>query len=266
MPFFKKQRLFLFGLILMGISPLWAADDAKSPPDSQWRFEGPFGTYDRAELQRGFQVYEEVCAHCHSMKLVSYRHLLPLFLHTDRPGKQDIEGALTIIKAIAASKEVPTIDDEGRPTTRKGLPSDIFASPYPNEKAARAANNGALPPDLSTIVKSRKGHADYIRALLTGYAKGPDYFSLAPGMYYNVYFSGHQIAMAPPLSDGQLRYSDSTPATTDQMARDVAAFLAFISEPELEARKQLGVQVTLFLLIFTIFMFFVMRRVWLRLT
>ncbi len=262
MTFSKKLCASFFIVILSGFVLLHAAEEVKVPPDSEWSFEGPFGTYNRAELQRGFQVYSEVCSSCHGMKLISYRHLLPLFIHSDRPSKEEVEGAMAIIKAIAASKEVSTTDDEGNPTTRKGLLSDIFRSPYANEKAARAANNGALPPDLSTIVKSRKGHADYVRALLTGYSQCPSDFNLAPGMYYNVYFSGHQIAMAPPLSDGQLQYSDGTPATVGQMARDVAAFLAFISEPEMEARKELGVQVMFFLLIFTAFMFFVMRRVW----
>lgn len=229
-----------------------------------WSFSSLRGTYDRIELQRGFQVYEEVCGSCHRLSLVSYRHLLPLYLPS-HSHKEDVNSAMFIIKSIASSKEVKTLDDDGNVITRKGLPSDNFVDPYPNEKASRVANNGSLPPDLSTIAKARQGGVNYIYSILTGYADKPSNIELSPGMFYNVNFDGHQIAMPPPLSDGQISYSDGTASTVDQMARDVSSFLAFLSEPELEQRKQLGIQVIIFLSLLTVMMFFLVRRIWSRL-
>jgi Cytochrome c1 len=224
---------------------------AKLPPQNTWSFSGPFGAFDRAALQRGFQVYKEVCAGCHSVKHLRYEKLQAL-------GFSKAE-----IKAIAASAEVPgPLNDDGEPTTKPAEPADYFARPYPNEKAARAANNGAYPVDLSLITKARKYGADYVVALLTGFAQAPKNFHLMPGMYYNPYFEGHQIAMAPPLAEGLVTYSDGTPATVEQMAHDVVTFLAWVSEPELEERKRLGIKVLIFLSFFTLLLFILMRRTW----
>ncbi|OJX11163.1 MAG: cytochrome c1 [Caedibacter sp. 37-49] len=222
--------------------------------ENKWSFTKLFGTYDRAELQRGFQVYQQVCSTCHGLSHISYRHLKALGFSEAK------------IKAIAAQKEVQDgFDDEGNPVKRAGKPSDYFPNPFINEKAARAANNGANPPDLSLIIKARKEGPQYVKALLTGYTAPPSNVHLAPGMYYNLYFSGHQIAMAPPLSKDLVQYADGTPATVDQMAHDVVTFLAWASEPEMEERKHLGVKVLTYLLIFTVLMGLIKRRTWRRL-
>jgi ubiquinol-cytochrome c reductase cytochrome c1 subunit len=224
-------------------------------PHIKWSFEGPFGTFDRASAQRGFQVYNEVCSACHSMKLMSYRNLAGIGLSPEQ------------IKAIAASKTVPgELNDQGEPTTRPGLPSDTFASPYPNDKAARAANNGALPPDHSLIEKARypggEG-ADYVHALMTGYEDpAPNGFKVPDGSYYNKYFPGHAIHMPPPLSDGSVTYADGTKATVDQEARDVATFLYFASNPEMEQRKHLGIRMVGFFAILCCLSYGVKRKVW----
>ena len=224
-------------------------------PHIKWSFEGPFGTFDRASAQRGFQVYNEVCSACHSMKLMSYRNLAGIGLSPEQ------------IKAIAASKTVPgELNDQGEPTTRPGLPSDTFASPYPNDKAARAANNGALPPDHSLIEKARypggEG-ADYVHALMTGYEDpAPNGFKVPDGSYYNKYFPGHAIHMPPPLSDGSVTYADGTKATVDQEARDVATFLYFASNPEMEQRKHLGIRMVGFFAILCCVSYGVKRKVW----
>ena len=224
---------------------------AKTPSKNSWSFNGPFGVFDRAALQRGFQVYKEVCSTCHSLEHMRYEKLQAL-------GFSKAE-----IKAIAASVEIPgPLNDEGEPTRKPADPGDYFAKPYPNEKAARAANNGGYPVDLSLIIKARKYGADYLFALLRGFVKAPSTFHLMPGMYYNPYFEGHQIAMAPPLAEGIVSYSDGTPATIEQMAHDVTNFLAWASEPEMEERKRLGVKVLIFLSFFTLLLFILMRRTW----
>lgn len=166
------------------------------------------------------------------------------------------------IKVIAASVIVPTLNDDGQPAERPGLPSDHFRSPFPNEKAARAANNGALPPDQSVIEKARDGGATYIFDLLTGYAEPPAGMKMSEGMNYNRYFPGHQIAMAQPIHDGQVTYSDGTTATVEQMARDAATFLTFIANPEMEQRKRMGVKIVLFLALLTGVTYVVKRQVW----
>ncbi len=220
-------------------------------PKVGWSFNGPFGTFDRASAQRGFQVYNEVCSSCHSMKLMSYRNLAGIGL---------TEGQ---IRAIAASKTVPgELNDQGEPTTRPGLPSDHFASPYPNEKAARAANNGALPPDHSLIEKARVGGANYIRALMIGYVEPPKDVKVPDGLYYNKWFQGHLIHMPAPLADGSVTYADGTKATVDQEARDVATFLTFASNPEMEQRKHLGVRIVGFLALMCGVTYLVKRQVW----
>jgi ubiquinol-cytochrome c reductase cytochrome c1 subunit len=220
-------------------------------PHQDWSFSGPFGTFDRAAAQRGFQVYNEVCSACHSMKLMAYRNLAGIGLTEAQ------------IKAIAASKTVPGgLNDEGKEITRPGLPSDHFVSPFPNDNAARAANNGALPPDQSDLEKARPGGADYIYAVLTGYRDPPPGVKVPDGVYYNEYFPGHQIHMPPPLSDGAVKYADGTKATVPQMARDVTTFLTFAANPEMEQRKRLGVKMVLYLLAMTGVTYAVKRKVW----
>jgi ubiquinol-cytochrome c reductase cytochrome c1 subunit len=228
-----------------------AASEAPVPPAQSWSFSGPFGTYDRAALQRGFQVYKDVCAACHSLRHVYYRDLAALGYNEDE------------IKAIAASVEVQDgPNDQGEMFTRPGRPYDRFKSPFPNDNAARAANNGAFPPDLSVITKARPHGHDYLYALMTGYKEPPADMKMTEGMMYNTAFAGHQIAMPPPLSEGSLEYKDGTKATIPQMAKDVTVFLAWAAEPEMEERKRLGYKVLLFLVVLTGVLYAAMRRVW----
>ncbi|MCW3477578.1 cytochrome c1 [Limobrevibacterium gyesilva] len=235
----------------VSIGPARAEEVTTAPlPHQRWTFDGPFGTYDRAAAQRGFQVYKEVCANCHSLKLGYYRDLKGIGLSDGQ------------IAAIAASVSVPTIGEDGQPAERPGLPSDHFHSPFPNENAARAAMNGALPPDLSLIEKAREGGADYIYALLNGYSEPPAGMKLGDGMNYNKYFPGNQIAMVQPLQNGQVTYADGTPATQEQMARDVATFLTYMASPEMEDRKRIGVKIVLFLVFMTGITYAVKRKVW----
>src|SRR3954451_2467072 len=221
----------LAGASLLPAGPARAAGE-EHLPDAHFSFEGLFGHFDRASAQRGFQVYKEVCSNCHSMHLMSYRNLREL-------GLSDAE-----VRGIAATVQVQDgPNDEGQMFERPDRPSDRFRSPFTNEKAARAANNGALPPDLSVIVKAREGGADYIHALLTGYSDPPEDFHMMEGMNYNKYFAGRQIAMAPPLTgEGQVEFKDGTQGTVEEMARDVTTFLAWAAEPELETRKQMGIK------------------------
>jgi ubiquinol-cytochrome c reductase cytochrome c1 subunit len=244
------------GLILAGgLSTAAQAQEEKLIfPHVNWKFEGPFGTFDRASAQRGFQVWNEVCSACHSMKLMSYRDLAGIGLSTAQ------------IKAIAASKTVPgEPNDQGDPTTRPGLPSDHFALPYPNDKAARAANNGALPPDHSLIEAARypgAEGADYVAALMTGYSDPPAGVKVPDGSYYNKYFPGHAIHMPPPLSDGSVTYADGTKATVDQEAKDVAQFLYYASNEHMEQRKHMGVRMVGFFAILCCVTYGVKRRIW----
>lgn len=235
--------------VLAFAAPALAQEEIKLP-EQTWSFDGPFGTYDRASAQRGFQVYKEVCSSCHSMKEAYYRNLTGIGLSDEQ------------VKAVAASVTVPTIDDDGQPAERPGLPSDHFRSPFPNEKAARAANNGALPPDQSVIEKARDGGADYINDLMVGYSDPPAGMQMSAGMYYNKYFPGHQIAMPPPLHDGQVTYADGTTASVEQMGHDVATFLTYIANPEMEQRKRMGVKIVIFLALLTGVTYVVKRRVW----
>jgi ubiquinol-cytochrome c reductase cytochrome c1 subunit len=229
-----------------------AAAEAGKAPKRDWSFDGIFGTFDRGSQQRGFQVYKEVCASCHSMKLLAYRNLSGIGLTEDQ------------IKAAAAEFEVTDgPNDEGEMYDRPARPSDRFASPFANDNAARAANNGALPPDLSLMAKARKGGANYLHALLTGYKEEPPAgFKLGEGMQYNVYFPGNQIAMAPPIADDAVEYADGTKATAEQIATDISTFLAWAAEPELEERKRLGIKVLLFLIVLTGMLYAVKRQVW----
>ncbi|MFN3819306.1 cytochrome c1 [Blastomonas sp.] len=233
----------------------------KHPKDLSLASDGPLGKFDRQQLQRGFQVYKEVCSACHSMRLVSFRNLAELGYNEDE------------VKAIAATwpTQTPSIDPAtGEATTRPSLPADPIPSPHANETAARAANNNALPPDLSLITKARHGGAAYIYSLLTGYQEPPAELAQrfpdampGPGLNYNPYFANLNIAMANPLgSDGIVTYSDGTNATTDQMAKDVSAFLVWTAEPTLEKRHQTGWAVLIFLIIATGLGYMAYRNVW----
>jgi ubiquinol-cytochrome c reductase cytochrome c1 subunit len=247
----RRARFAIAAAAFALLATAAAAQEGTPPlPHVRWSFDGPFGTYDRASAQRGFQVYKEICATCHSIRLAYYRDLAGIGLDEAQ------------IAAVAASDQVPTLTDDGQPTTRPGLPSDRFRSPYPNEAAARAVFNGAFPPDLSNIVNARQGGADYLYALLTGYSDPPADMKMGEGMNYNKYFPGHQIAMPQPLHDQQVTYADGTPATVDQMAKDVTTFLAFISNPDMEVRKNTGVKVVLFLVFLTGLTYAVKRKVW----
>lgn len=228
------------------------AAEAVAPPPQDWSFGGLFGTFDRAAAQRGFLVYKQVCAACHGLRQLAYRNLAGIGLSEEE------------IRAIAAEVQVTDgPNDDGEMFERPGRPSDRFRSPFPNEKAARAANGGAYPPDLSLIVKARAGGADYLHALLTGYRDSPP-AGVEPmeGMHYNAYFPGNWIAMARPLNDGQVEYADGTPNTTGQMAKDLTTFLAWASEPELEQRRAMGVRVILFLIVLAGLTYGVKRKVW----
>lgn len=220
-------------------------------PKTPWGFAGPFGTFDRAAAQRGFQVYNEVCASCHSMSKMYYRNLTGLGLTDEQ------------VKAIAGTKEVGgSTDDAGQPIDRAALPSDHFKAPFPNEKAARAANGGALPPDLSLMSKAREGGSDYIHALLNGYADPPAGTTVPPGQYYNTYFPGHLLAMPPPLTADRVTYADGTKATVEQMSRDVTEFLTWAANPEMVARKRMGIKVVLFLCLMTGLTYAVKKKIW----
>ena len=227
------------------------AAEGTAPPAQEWSFHGLFGTYDRAALRRGLQVYRQVCAACHGLNLVAFRHLGEVgFLPEE-------------VVAVASAYEVQDgPDDTGDMFARPGRASDFFPSPFPNEQAARASNGGALPPDLSLMTKARKSGPDYVYALINGYEEPPAGVNVMPGMNYNAYFPGHQIAMAPPLADGAVDFADGTQASVHQMAHDVVTFLNWAAEPELEARKRLGVKVMLFLLVLTGLMFALKRKIW----
>ncbi len=229
----------------------------KHPREIAWTVNGPgnlgiLGTFDRKQLQRGFQVYKEICSACHSINRVAFRDLAALGFSAPE------------IKAIAAGYEVPSIDDKtGEPSTRKATPADKFPLVYPNEIAARAAQNGALPPDLSLITKAREDGTNYVHSLITGYADAPAGWTVPDGLYYNPYFRSLNVAMPPPIvADDQVTYVDGTKATQDQMAKDVATFLTWTAEPTLEARKETGAIAILFLLIMTGLGYLSYKRVW----
>ena len=250
-----RLLILLFALLA---SPVLAGESNALPPHSPsagWPHEGNFGTYDRAALQRGYQVYKQVCSACHSMRLVSFRNLADL-------GFSDKE-----VKAIASGYNVPDApNDQGEIVDRPARPSDHFPSPFANEQAARAANGGALPPDLSLIIKARAGHEDYVYSLLTGFGRTPPGSEkIMTGMNYNPYFPGHQIGMPAPLADDSVTYADGTKATIDQEARDVVQFLTWAAEPKMEARKHMGVKVVLYLLVFAFVMYGLKRAVWSKL-
>ena len=219
-----------------------------------WSFKGITGKFDRAALQRGYQVYTEVCASCHSMRLLSYRNL------GEEGGP---EFSVEQVKAIAANFEIEDgPNEEGEMFMRPGRPSDKFVSPYKNIQAAKAANGGAYPPDLSVMVKARHGGADYIYSLLLGYVDAPNDVKLDDGVYYNEYAKGQKIAMPQVLYEDGVEYTDGTIATQEQMSRDVTMFLTWAAEPKLEARKRIGFKVISYLLILSVLLYFTNRQIW----
>jgi ubiquinol-cytochrome c reductase cytochrome c1 subunit len=253
---FKSKRLIIaiFSTLIF-INPLYSAE-TNDPIKVNWSFKELTGKFDRASLQRGFQVYKEVCASCHSMQYLSYRNL-------GEPGGPEFSEQE--VKAIAASFEIEDgPDSQGEMFTRPGKPSDKFKSPYPNKQAAQAANGGAYPPDMSVLVKARKGGANYIYSVLVGYEDPPPGVTLDDGVYYNKYMTGNKIKMPNNLMDGLVEYADGTESTVDQMAKDVTTFLAWAAEPELEERHRTGVKVILYLSLLTILVYLSMKKIWSR--
>jgi ubiquinol-cytochrome c reductase cytochrome c1 subunit len=223
---------------------------------TNWSFKGIFGVFDRASLQRGYQVYQEVCSGCHSAQHLSYRNL------SEKGGPEfSVEEA----KAIAAQFEVEDgPNSDGEMFMRPGRLSDKFVKPYPNVEASTAANGGAYPPDMSVLAKARKGGADYIYSLLLGYEEPPAGFEIEEGVYYNKYMSGNKIKMTAPLSDGLVEYSDGTQSTTAQMAKDITTFLVWTAEPHLESQHRMGFKVIIYLIILLTLVYMSKQKVWSR--
>ncbi len=241
----------LISIYLVWVFPANSADSDVELIKQNWPFSGIFGRFDKASLQRGFKVYREVCAACHGIRHISYRDLKGIGYTKDE------------IKIIASEYEViDGPDDEGEMFFREGKESDKFVEPYENANLARLANNGAYPPDLSLIVKARAGGVDYIYSLLNGYKEFPDDFEASEGMYFNEFYPGNQIAMPSPIMDDIVEFDDGTEATQSQIARDISSFLAWTAEPELEERKSLGVKTIFFLVLITIMLLGVKRKVW----
>lgn len=273
-----KASVLGAGLLVAGIGAANAAEGGgtphyplEHPKHVDWSFAGPFGTWDKAQLQRGFKVYREVCSACHSLDLVSFRTL------------EDLGFSEEQVKAIASEYEITDgPNEDGEMFTRPGRPSDYFPSPFPNDKAAAYANNGAVPPDFSLIAKARapergfptfifdvftlyaENGPDYLYSLLTGYGEEPpESVQVADGTYYNPYFSGGPaLAMAQPIYEGSVTYDDGSPETVDQYSKDVSAFLMWAAEPMLVERKQMGFNVMIFLLIFASLLYFTKKKVW----
>jgi ubiquinol-cytochrome c reductase cytochrome c1 subunit len=259
-------------------APALAAGHPLEPEKIHWSFNGPFGKFDQAQLQRGYKVYREVCSACHSMKLVSFRNLGDKggpFYNEKYPNSNDNPW----VKAIAKEFEVADIDSEtGDAIKRPATSADRFPSPFPNEAAARASNGGAFPPDMSLLAKARTGGPDYIHAIVTGYKNPPAGLKVGPGQHYNPYMPGDLaaywsgdhahvppggfIAMAPPLTEGGVTFDDGAKATVDQQARDVSAFLMWAAEPKLEERKQTGFAVMIYLILFAGLLYASYRKVW----
>ena len=225
--------------------------DTLTPPSQSWSFAGPLGTVDQAAAQRGFQVYADACANCHGLKYLHYRDLSGIGFTEDQ------------IKKIAARFEVPAgFDNQGNLVTKAATPASAFRNPFPNDEAARAMLNGALPPDLSLITSSFPNGPNYIYALLTGYRDPPADLKLADGMNFNPYFPGHQIAMPPPLNEGDVTYTDGTASTVAQNAHDVVTFLAWAAHPDMVQRKRIGFGVVLYFLGMAGVTFALKRRIW----
>lgn len=266
----------IFTLVLAGSALLVAAPasaqltETPQPPRLTWSFSGPFGTYDPEQLQRGFKVYREVCSNCHSINLLAFRNL-------GDPGGPHFTKAQ--VAQIASEYKIKDLDDEGNPIERPGRPADYFPPPFPNVLAAKATY-GVAPPDMSSLANARSYERgfpwfifdaftqyqeegpDYIAAILRGFRKAPPGFHLPSGGHYNVYFPGHNIAMPPPLQDGQVKYDDGSPETVNQYSKDVAAFLMWVAEPHLDARKRIGMQVMIYLIVLAGLLYFTKKKVW----
>jgi ubiquinol-cytochrome c reductase cytochrome c1 subunit len=278
--FAKRHFISLAGaltVLALASGTAQAAGEAPHIEKQNWSFSGFTGHFDKPQLRRGYAVYKNVCAACHGLRLLSYRNL-------SEPGGPEFAPAT--VEGIAAEAQVSELNDDGEMAPRPGKPSDRFVSPYPNDKAAAAAQNGAVPPDLSVIAKGRgyerqaewymepllwagdiatnyqEAGPDYLVALLTGYADAPAEMKMAPGMSYNKAFPGHQIAMPNPLSDGLITYEDGTPPTVDNYAKDVTAFLMWAAEPKLEERKRMGIKVLVYLIILSGLLYLSKRAIW----
>lgn len=302
----SNRLIALAALGILGAASLPATDavaaggKAKEVKHNHWHFSGPFGTFDKDALQRGFQVYEAICSNCHGLELVAFRHLGqkggPFYLDECPAGIPDTVDCSNpnenpVVKAIAANYKFQVTDgpDEfGEMFQRPALASDYFPSAYPNEQIARLANNNALPPDLSLITKARHHGPDYLYSLLTGYEDAPSTVEIAPGQYYNPYFPGDMsqalkpeyltadgypqdgvevplggvLAMAPPLAEGMIEYTDGSPMTVEQYAADVTEFLMWTAEPKMEARKSLGVITMIYLVILAGLLYYSYRKIW----
>ncbi len=245
-------RYLLLAGLLIGFSPVaQAAGDAPKPPTHEWSFNGPFGYYDKAAMQRGYKIYREVCASCHSMKHMYFRNLEALGYNENQ------------IKNIASEYSVQDgPDDEGEMFDRPAKPSDGFPAPFANDKAAAYANDGAVPPDLSLITKARMNGPDYLYALMTGYQEPPHDADVVEGKHWNKYFPGHNISMAPPLSDDLVAYEDGSAQTVEQYSKDLVQFMMYAADPHMEARKKAGFRVILFLLVFAGIMYAVKKKIW----
>lgn len=274
-PFFTLRRaaLALVGsaVALFGVAAVQAAGDAESPEHHHWHFAGPFGTFDRGALQRGYQVYRQVCASCHGMQFLTFRNLGEPggpFYDPDFPNPNDNP----VLRALAAEFIIlDEPDASGLPVERPGRVADTLPDPYVNEAQARGANGGALPPDLSVIVKARHYGADYIRSLLLGYREPPADVELGQGLHYNPWFAGGQIAMADQLTiayeAGSLAYAETAAnegveASVEQMANDVTEFLVWASDPHTEARKRMGFMVLIYLTIFAVLLWLSYKAIW----
>lgn len=244
----RVSSILLFGLLS---NPVWGAGSEVTLKSRDWSFSGPFGTFDKAALQRGFQVYNEVCAGCHSMKLIAFRNFVDL-------GYNESE-----IKALAAQYEVQDgPNDDGDMFMRPAIPADRMPAPYANDNAARAGNNGALPPDLSLIAKARPNGPNYLYSLLSSYDDPPSGKEVPDGMYYNAAYPGHLIAMPQPLYGDDVEYSDGAATSIEAVSADLTQFLMWAAEPKMEVRKRIGVAAVFFLSIFVIFSYLAKRRIW----
>ncbi len=255
---------------LAAVAPVSAQEQQATPPRQTWSFAGPFGKYDQGQLQRGFKIYKEVCSSCHSLDMVAFRNLAD-------PGGPGFSEAQ--VAALASTYKIKDLNDKGEPIERDGRPADYFPAPFPNALAAAAAN-GVAPPDMSTLAKARtfqrgfpwfiidmftqyqEQGPDYIVAILNGYKDPPKGFNLPDGGHYNEYFPGHNIAMPQPLQDGQVTFDDGAPNTLHDQAKDVAAFLMWAAEPKLDARKRIGFQVMIFLIVLAGLLYFTKKKVW----
>lgn len=268
----RPLSLVLLAACLAASSVATRAAEQEPPPRQQWSFSGPFGLFDRAQLQRGLKVYREVCQTCHGLTMIAFRNLA-------EPGGPEFTRAQAA--AIAAEYQIQDgPNDQGEMFQRPGRLADHFPAPFPNEQAARAANNGTVPPDFSVLAKARtyergfpwflfdivtqyqEQGPDYIVALMLGYEEPPQGVELPAGTQYNKYFPGHAIAMPPPLTDGRVEYTDGAPMTVAQYAKDVAAFMVWAAEPHMEARKRVGFQVMVFLIVFAGLLYFTKKKVW----